>query len=227
MSDFLSTTFIPTILPHDFIKLLKINMNSKIGSYSGFGNFVFSSTSLKSIFETEFRDIDPEGRLEIVFKSLGWEGIKIRLFDFYQEQGARDAEELDQMLVEELLGTLENRYNPFIVEGYSRHSLLFFYSTMLPATAIRDEFWHFLMSRETLNYLKIFNKKSIYIDILLLSLFLFETVLGKDELFDTLKSGGYEDVYTRLNTEQKCEYQKVLLHYTYSIKDDLFHEDNI
>lgn len=227
MNDLLSATFTPLMLPEDFTTLLKSNMNGKLGSYQGFGQFVLSSLPLKSIFDTEFLDIDSEGRFDIIFKSLGWEGIKLRLFDFYREQGVREFAALDEVLIEELLTIFESRYKPFVVEGYSRHSLLFFYSTLLPDTTIRDEFWHYLMSRETMGYLKFFEKRSIYIDILLLSLFIFETYLGKEQVLSTLPLQNYEALYTQLTVEQKCEFQRVLLHYCFSIRDDLFHEDNI
>jgi hypothetical protein len=212
-------------LPIEFIYLLKSNMNGKMGNYNGFLQYLNSFPFLAAVLSKSFRDIDSLGRPEIIFKSLGWEGIRRRLFEIYFLK--RDDNQSAQYRME-LLEKLETRYSSFSVDGISRHLLFFFYlNTLEERDHIVDSANIFLTEVASLDYLKFFKKRVLKLDLLLLGLFLFESYLGRTKLLKELEIGEYDALYLKLNREQKKDYCEVFLHYSFSIDDDLFFEDRV
>ena len=200
-------------LPEEILVLLKQNLNSKFGSYTGFFNYLEQYSFVASQFKLNCIDIDPEGRSAVLFKSLGWKGIFQRIFKiFYLE-------------AEEILHRAEASFAPFSIDGNYRYMLPFFYSITEGDASINYDLQLFLEDQKTLDYFKILRQRTAKIDYILICLFLFESFLGHSEVVDILTDGGYDTLYTKLTMAQQKVFQESLLHYSYSINDALFFED--
>ncbi len=225
MKEPLATSLEASKLPVEFVNFLKSNMNGIRGNYTGFLRYLHSYPYLDALVAESFRDIDSLGRTDVLFKSLGWEGIRHRLFEVYFTK-----KHINSVVasLSDSLKKIEIKFAPFSVDGYSRHLILFFYINTLPVeNKISNKLNSFLLASETLDYLRFFKKRILKLDLLLLVLFLFESYIGRDDLIVALESGLYDTLYLQLNNTQQHDYFEVLLHYSYSIGDDLFLEDRV
>ncbi len=214
-------------LPRDFVFLLRRNMHGELGTYTGLGNFIFNSPELNAVFATVFHNLERDSRLEIAFKSFGWSGIRERLFIYYWKQEQIEIEDNHEVLILRAYHELEEKLERYTVDGYSRHILLYFYAILLPDSQVRNALLKFLLHEQTSRYLQFFRQKTLEIDFLLLTLFMFEQFLGAQKLYENLGDGNYNSLYLKLSSAQKEDYLSVLLNYSYSIEDDLFLEDRI
>ena len=164
-------------LPDYVCFLLRKNMSSSDHNkpYRMLTSNVFENPSLHSLFETFFLDIDPECKIDFIYKSMGWEGIRDRLINIclhYQEFGYFSLGEIDYI---KRFERIEYKLKPFSIEGISRLNLLFLYiQSSLIINNGEDELFQFIQSSRVLDYLKCFKSKVIEIDYILLSLYQFE-----------------------------------------------------
>lgn len=221
----LSSSLVGNKLPEELLHLLQSNMNGSLAHYNGFLQYLHSHPYLAALVEKSFRDVDELARPDIIFKSLGWDGIKERLFELFFKKRYGD---VTPDIILDALETVSRQYSPFTVDGFSRHLILFFYiNTIEREDEIIVSFNEFLINSETLDYLRFFKQRVLKIDIILLSLFVFEKYLGRKVLLTELQNGDYDSIYLKLNQEQKKDYIEVLLHYSFSVDDDLFDEDRV
>lgn len=115
-------------MPNHFTRFLQADMHIASKSYNLFKSEVYNNPSINSLFNLAFRDIDPNLDVDMVMKSMGWEGFRNRLTCQYLNYAntGNFNQSVDENLCSEILH-FEKVLRKYSVSGYSRGFQLGFY----------------------------------------------------------------------------------------------------
>ena len=214
------------LLPESFTALLKTNIHNTQDSLDKLNSLLSSSPSVAQLIEHSFLDIDPQKRVSIIVKSLGWRNFRDRLASLYIAHviDGRFPEVSRTDLVEDLTD-FEQKTIQYNVEGYSRNYLLAFYfkfiRLQLYKEGKKDLSIKFNIENDLLDYLKLSKAKSVKIDYIILALFHFNFYLGKGVLlkFERDQPLSYKELFSKLNKDQQLNMMGNILNYSYAIHE--------
>jgi hypothetical protein len=216
------TPYLPFInLPNDFCSLLK-DYRQDIGFTKRLDLFIQQRKALHRIITFHMQDIDKEGRVEVLIKSLGHSGFRDRLaiiFLSYLQSGHYFQQ--SNILIKDLL-VFEDRLRAHTFEGHCRPFLLAFY---LKTIAIKEGIgMHHLFPAHLFNYFKYLQVKLQGIDWPFIFLWHFDRVLGEKKLTTLLsQNSSFQYIWSLLSNDEKSAMMQSLVSYGLSINDkDIF-----
>lgn len=220
-------------LPDHFTRLLRVNMQSSGKNFSNLEFYISERQGLNLLFRRIFSDIDTNGNINKVLKSLGWHGVRDRYACLYIEK-LINGDFPSTIQTGNCFGILgiEDRLKKYCIEGYSRGFLLGFYFKMasIELSISGDSSGSDLLKiSDVFDVLDLSTSRTIKIDWVVILIQHLIYFLGKDEVLELVSAGGrYEDIYSLLTEKQKKIYINNLLAYGASINEkDIFVSDHI
>ena len=180
----------------------------------------------QAILNRACADIKGSLSFERIINSLGWLGLRDRLASVYlyhQEYGHFP----DMVLLKNIEDILhfEEQVKGQTLDGHGRHFLYAFYIKMnlyyIKRTNPKATYHNHLMSKDSIEVIRTFSKKTIEVDWLCMTIHHFVDALGPQNVRDILGAGGtYRDLYSKLDAQQKYSMNENFLSYGSSIKDE-------
>jgi hypothetical protein len=222
-------------LPGSLINLLKLNVHTTSEIQSLLYEFLLEDEAMLNLIQDKFFDIDPQGRIDKILQSLGWESFRDRLVSIYYYHAKYGR--FPKLSAPEILDPIkkwDTNMMPFAVSGYSRSFLLGTYFLFLdlkqkeedPSIDILKE----CMLPEMIHYLRLAKVKNFKIDWLYLALLHFHYYLSQDRLIQELKSidVSHDHLFSLLTQDQKNQYLKNMLNYSIAVQGpELFKSDEV
>lgn len=213
-------------LPEDFCLLLRSNMQTTGPGYQYLRKQLWDRPHFQAILSRACFDLKGKLSFERIINSLGWLGLRDRLastYLYHQEYGHFP----DRVLLNNIDDILlfEEEIKGQTIDGYGRHFLYAFYIKMnlyyIKRTDPRGTYHTSLLSKDAIDLVKSFSKKSIEIDWLCVCMNHFVDFLGEQKVRDILTQGGsYRELYGLISTPQKHDMNENFLTYATSIKDE-------
>ena len=213
-----------TQLPDYFTRLLKVRTQTTASGLSDILRYINQQRSFWGLIQKNFTDIDKEGRVENIIRSLGFETFRNRMasiFINYEFCGNYD-EEIDESLIDEIL-KIEKMIIPYSVEGNHRGFMLGFFAKMSKTQNNDENYYTVDLSSSLINLLKYSQRKLTKPDWILIILDQFCLSIGIEKLEKILKNGiRYMDIYNLLSVEEQKLFTENLLAYGQSINEPEF-----
>jgi hypothetical protein len=215
------------LLPDCYTFLLQMNMQTTSKFYSSFKSYIYENKDLHSHIKISCCDIDELGQVDRIIKAVGWHGLRNRLAHYYL--GRLNLIEESQFFEEKNLVEIleiENRFQKFTVDGYSRLFLVGFYLKILinKKLSVGEGLLHDAQSIVFLEKALMLSKsRTIKVDWLVITLLLLAQQLGEDLLLEKLKTKRcFSILWNELEGARRDSLIKGLMSYGASINDDEF-----
>jgi len=213
-------------LPEEFCKLLKSNMQTTGPGYQYLRKELWNQPHFQAIVLRACYDMKGKLSFERIINSLGWLGLRDRLASIYlyhQEFGDFPEHVLLKNIDDILL--FEEEVKGQTIDGHGRHFLYAFYTKMnlyyIKRTDPTGTYHANLLSKDALDVIKSFSKKTIEVDWLCLAISHFCQYLGQQKVRDILSQGGsYLELSGLLGPPQKFSMNENFLTYAASIRDE-------
>lgn len=210
-------------LPDAFALLLQKNMQTSSQFYPSFKSYIIENKDLQAQVKIACSDIDDAGQVDRIIKAVGWHGLRNRLAHYYllRKNLIENDQQFNESNLHEVL-SIENKFQKFTVDGYSRLFLLGFYLRMLS-----DKKAPKLSESHSIQFiekaLSLTKSRTIKIDWLIISLLLMAQQLGEDLLLQKLRTKRcFVNIWSELEGVRRDSMINGLLSYGASINDDEF-----
>lgn len=171
-------------------------------------------------------DLKGKRSFERIINSLGWLGLRDRLASIYlyHQEFGHFPEEVALKNINDIL-LFEEDLKGKTIDGHGRHFLYAFYIKMnlyyIKRTDPKGIYHNNLLSKDAMDVVQAFSKKTIEVDWLCLAINHFTEYLGQQKLRDILSQGGsYLELYGLLSSPQKYSMNENFLTYATSIRDE-------
>jgi len=177
-------------LPADFLKFLSLISSPSPNLIKKADLFIQKNPSLHQLLKLHFREIDSQGRPEVIMRSLGINGLRDRLAVLYlSRQEADHFYQLNPILLSEIL-ILEDKLNKFSIENQRAFTIGFYLkmASLRPNNSFSQKkiLPHF--TSEIFQCLNLMISKSWNIDWPLLMIWHLNLFLGTEKFQSMLKS---------------------------------------
>ena len=205
-------------LPNYFTPFFKFNLYGSITPYKLFTTTIASNKSFVGIIKYCFSDIDPHGRPDTIFKSLGWISLRNRLAAIYLEKACTSKipkiPKLEYIMNAQ---RFERKIKQHTVDGISRGFMLGFYLSFLELETQQ----HINLEVDKLiPFLELSKSKTIQIDWIIILLLHFEKFLTSSTLKSLIQNkASFQTIFLKLKDTEKTALLKNLMSYGFSIDD--------
>jgi len=209
-------------LPEYYSGLLKLNIPSIDRATLIVPAYVEKHQHLGFLIRKHFQDINKQGHISPILKSLGWQTFRGRLCSLFIYRQANGS--YPEVLTSDFsrgVGIFEKKIASSCVSGFSRGYLFGFYLKMARIHTNSSEEFNFLtLSQEHLDLLSYMKVKVVQIDWLLMLLIHFSYFFGIDTLKEELrKDTKFKTLYEELSQNEKELLVENMLAYGASIND--------
>jgi len=209
-------------LPEYYSGLLKLNISSIDKALAIIPAYVLEHQHLKFLVKKYFKDINSQGHVAPILKSLGWVNFRDRLcslFIYRQANGVYP--EIVNSDISKGINLFEQKILSYSVNGFNRGYLFGFYLKMARIYTNSSQDYNFLnIEQEILELLALSKVRIIQIDWLLIMILHFSHFLGIEVLRDELKKETkFRVLYKSLSLEEKDLMVENMLAYGASIDE--------
>jgi len=209
-------------LPDYYSGLLKLNVPSIGRALEVIPPYIEKHPHLQFLIKKYFKDVNNQGHVNQILKSLGWANFRNRLcslFIFRQANGAYPDVKISDYSTG--VNSFEKKISRYSVNGFSRGFLSGHYLKMARIQTNSSEEFDFLnISREIMDILSCTKVRVIKIDWLLMLVIHFNYFLGHDVLKEEIgKDTKFRVLYNSLSEEEKSLLMDNMLAYGASIDE--------
>jgi hypothetical protein len=208
-------------LPLELVELLKTNLSST-NLTEQISSKIHANTALTFLIEATFPEFYDSKKLDKMIVALGWTGFRNRLSSLYMSkaQTGKFPNRADVTVVAEVC-EFEERFIQYGVGGFGRAYLLGFYLALANRSGNATSLH---IPEEIELFLRLSQKRSERIDLLILILCHLYHGLGEEFLINALANGKkIDELYNLLDINFRRQMSDNLLAYTASINEmDMF-----